>query len=127
MFLSSDWLLTDSLSGIESSSLDNSFHLCTTSLNVYRNINYNASCTVKENQSTNDILKYLSDLFQKTEFDISCKLSKETVCMKCQTLFSEKKSSNCCLSVVKVKLEIMSYSDYNLEQGLYKPINANYC
>ena len=37
-------------------------------------------------------LKYFSDLFQKTGFDISCKLFlKETLCLKCQTLFSEKK------------------------------------
>ena len=44
-----------------------------------------ASCSIKEKKSTNGILKYSSDLFQKTGFDISCKLSlKETVCMKCQ-------------------------------------------
>ena len=33
-----------------------------------------------------------SDFSQKTDFDISCKLSPlETICMKCQILFSEKK------------------------------------
>ena len=33
---------------------------------------------------------------QETGFGISCKLSpKETVCMKCQTLFSEKKKKKC--------------------------------
>ena len=42
-FLSSDWLLTESLSGIQSSQRNwygNSFHLCRTSLNVYRHNNY---------------------------------------------------------------------------------------
>ena len=33
--------------------------------------------------------KKKSDLFQKTEFDISCKLS--PVCMKCQHCFQKKK------------------------------------
>ena len=68
-----------------------------------------ASCTVKENNVNRRHFEiYFSDLFQKTGFDISCKLSpKETVCMKCQTLFPEqkkkttkknnKKTSNCCL------------------------------
>ena len=32
-------------------------------------------------------MKYFSYFFQKTGFDISCKLS--TICMKCQNLFSE--------------------------------------
>ena len=85
-----------------------------------------ASCTVKEKKSTDDIFKYFyfSDLFQKTGFDITCKLSpKETVCMKCQILFSQKKkkkkkkkkndhqilaSVEFTRSVVKVKLETIS-------------------
>ena len=34
-------------------------------------------------------------LFQKICFDISCKLSpKETICMKCQSLFSEKNNTD---------------------------------
>ena len=37
------------------------------------------------------MLKYYPYLFQKTGFDISCKLSPlETICMKCQILFSGK-------------------------------------
>ena len=66
----------------------------------------------RKKRSADDILKKKkkkkSDLFQKTEFDISCKLS--PVCMKCQTLFSKKKkkkikllSVEFALSVVKVK------------------------
>ena len=58
--------------------------------------------------------------------------TKETVCMKCQTLFSENNiikllSVEFALSVVKVKREIICLSDTNLEQGLYKSINANNC
>ena len=56
-----------------------------------------------------------SYLFQNTGFDISCKLShKETVCMKCQTLFSEVEknikllSVEFALSLVKVKFETIS-------------------
>ena len=43
--------------------------------------------------SADNILKLFSDFFfQKIGFDISCKLSpKETICMNCQSLFSEKK------------------------------------
>ena len=41
--------------------------------------------------SADDILKYFSIFFQKTRFDISCKLSPmETICMKCQITFSGK-------------------------------------
>ena len=41
--------------------------------------------------SADDILKYCSYFFQKMGFDISCKLSPlETICMKCQILFSGK-------------------------------------
>ena len=70
------------------------------------------SCTIKEikkkkKKNRRHIEIFFSDLLQKTGFDISCKLSPETVCMKCLILFSEKKSSNCC--------------------RLYKPINANHC
>ena len=43
--------------------------------------------------SKNDTYIYASSFSQKTGFDISCKLSlEETVCMKCQTLFPEKKN-----------------------------------
>ena len=68
------------------------------------------SCKVKEKQSTDDILKYFfSDLFKKTGFAISGKLSpKETVCMKCHTLFSENKYQIVTLGVVKIKLETIS-------------------
>ena len=39
--------------------------------------------------SAEDILKYLSYFFQKTGFDILCKLSLlKTICMKCEILFS---------------------------------------
>ena len=41
--------------------------------------------------SADDILKYFSYFLQKKGFDISCKLSPvETICMKCQILFSGK-------------------------------------
>ena len=33
---------------------------------------------------------FFSYFFHKIGFDISCKLSKETICMKCQILFSMK-------------------------------------
>ena len=67
----------------------------------------------KKKKSTDDILKYFSHLFQKSGFDISCKLSpKEIVCMKCQTLLSEKiiklLDVEFALTVVKVKLETVS-------------------
>ena len=43
--------------------------------------------------SADDILRYFSNFFfQKKDFDIACKLSPlETICMKCQILFSKKK------------------------------------
>ena len=45
--------------------------------------------------SADDILKYFFLFSQKTGFDILCKLSPlETICMKCQNLFSEKKKKN---------------------------------
>ena len=48
---------------------------------------YRFACGVKT--SADDILKYFSE---KIGFDNSCKLSpSETICMKCQNLFSEKK------------------------------------
>ena len=40
-------------------------------------------------QQIGDIFSYFS---QKTEFEISCKL--ETICMKCQILFSKKNKKN---------------------------------
>ena len=44
------------------------------------------------NFSADDILKYFS---QKTDFDISCKLSPvETICRKCQILFFRKDKKN---------------------------------
>ena len=65
-------------------------------------------------KTTDNILKYFSHLFQKTGFDISCKLSpKETVCLKYQTLFSKKNiikllSVEFAMRMVKVKLETNS-------------------
>ena len=45
--------------------------------------------------SADAIQKYFSYFSQKTGFDISCKLSTiETICMKCQNLFSEKNKIN---------------------------------
>ena len=45
--------------------------------------------------SADNILKYFYFSKKKTGLDISCKLSpKETICMKCQNLFSEKKKKN---------------------------------
>ena len=56
---------------------------------------------------------FFSNLLKKTGFDISCKLSpKETVCMKCQILFSEKNikllSVELALTMVKGELETIS-------------------
>ena len=51
---------------------------------------YNVACWIKI--SAEDCSKQFSYLFKKIGFDISCKLSpEETVCMKCQSLFSGKK------------------------------------
>ena len=45
--------------------------------------------------SADNILKYFSYFSQKTGYDISCRLSpKETICMKCHILFSEKNKKN---------------------------------
>ena len=45
--------------------------------------------------SANDILKYFSYFSQKTGFDIACKVfPMETICMKCQFLFSGKNIIN---------------------------------
>ena len=45
--------------------------------------------------SADGIFKYFSYVSQKTGFDSSCKLSPmETVCMKCQILFSGEKKNN---------------------------------
>ena len=69
-----------------------------------RGISWVTSLTLKTlvNFSADDILKYLVVVFfffQKTGFDISCRLSPlETICMKCQILFPGKKrklSPNC--------------------------------
>ena len=47
------------------------------------------------NFSADGILKYISYLSQKTEFDISCKVSPlMTTCTKCQNLFSGKNKKN---------------------------------
>ena len=40
--------------------------------------------------STDDIFKYVFLFSQYLGFVISCKLSKETICMKCHSLFSGK-------------------------------------
>ena len=41
--------------------------------------------------TADDILKYFSYFYRKIGFAISCKLSpQETICMKCQSLFSGK-------------------------------------
>ena len=54
---------------------------------------FNTICWVKV--SAEAILQHLSYFFQKIGFDISCKLSpKETICMKCQSLFSGKNKKN---------------------------------
>ena len=88
-----------------------------------RNNNYTCLLHSQRNKSTDDILKHSSDLFQTTGLDIACKPSpnpKETVCMKCQTLFIKKKkkkknthtikllSVEFALNVVKVKSETIS-------------------
>ena len=45
--------------------------------------------------SADDSLKYFSYFFQKTGYDISCKLSPmEAICMKRQILFSGKNKKN---------------------------------
>ena len=45
--------------------------------------------------SADDNLKYFSYFSQETGFDISCKLSlMETICIKCQILFSGKNKKN---------------------------------
>ena len=45
--------------------------------------------------SADNILKYFSYFSEKTDFDISCKLSPmETVCIKCQILFSRENKKN---------------------------------
>ena len=55
------------------------------------------------------IQKYFSYFYQKTGFDISCKLSPlETICMKCQILFAWKNiinlsSAELAQRVVKIK------------------------
>ena len=49
--------------------------------------------------SADDILKYFAYFPQKVCFEIACKLSPlETVCMQCQSLFSEKNKENISLS-----------------------------
>ena len=40
------------------------------------------------------LLRYFSYFSQKREVAVLCKLSKETICMKCQILFSDKKYEN---------------------------------
>ena len=55
------------------------------------------ACWVKF--SADKILKYFSYFCQKTGFENSCKLSPlETICMKCQILFSGKNKKNINLS-----------------------------
>ena len=45
----------------------------------------------RQHITTDDIFHFFSYFSQKTGFDLSCKLSsKETICMKCQILFSAK-------------------------------------
>ena len=39
-------------------------------------------------------MKYFSYFPQKIDFNISCKLSQETICMTFQSLFSEKNKKN---------------------------------
>ena len=48
------------------------FHLCKTSLNVYRNSNYTCQLQSEREKKTQhyEIFKYFSELFQKTGLDI---------------------------------------------------------
>ena len=65
--------------------------------------------------SAENILKYISYFSQKTGFDISCKLSPlETICMKCQMLFSGKNKKN-----------IFSLSSAELAQRVVLRVNIN--
>ena len=83
-------------------------------------------------QSTN--WQYLSYFLQKTEFDISCKLSaKESICIKCQILFFVKNKklnmSACCLlkflpSMQMIK-EIRQYEKEVSESSLYSESHSS--
>ena len=58
--------------------------------------------------SAENILKYISYFSQKTGFDISCKLSPlETICMKCQMLFSGKNKKNISLSSAELAQRVV--------------------
>ena len=85
-----------------------------------------SSGELKKKKSTNNSLKYFFLICSRKQgltFDSR----------NVKSYFQKKKkkikslSVEFVLSMVKVKLEIISYSDINLEQGLYKPINANHC
>ena len=55
------------------------------------------------NLNSADILKYFSYFPQKIGFGISCKLSpRETICLKCQNLFSGKSKKNIILCVCRI-------------------------
>ena len=52
-------------------------------------------CQILFSGTADDILKYFLYISQKTGFDILCKLSPmESICMKCQILFSGKNKKN---------------------------------
>ena len=58
-------------------------------LYICKDVNLYHSLGIFSRRQTDNTFSYFT---QKTGFDISCKLSpKETICMKCQILFSGKK------------------------------------
>ena len=73
-----------------------------------RNVRY--ECWIQS--SADDILKYFFSFVPANKLEISCILShKETICMKCQNLFSEKKKKtknmNCRLRKVNAAYRIV--------------------
>ena len=68
-------------------------------------------------------MKYFSYFFQKTCFDISCKLSAlETICMKCQNLFCGKSKKNIISlsSAEFVQRQVILNASTSGQMGLFK-------
>ena len=72
--------------------------------------------------SGDDKLVIFSYFSQKTGFDISCESSpKETICMKCQNLFSgeKKKKKNSVCRLLKILPRVLSVKDIDSFISIY--------
>ena len=77
--------------------------------------------------SADDILKYFPYFYQKTGFDISCKLSPmETICRQCQSLTSGKNKKNAIsMSSVELAKRVVKFKNNNSAKSSAVPVRVS--